>query len=171
MSRQSSRRRMDSYWRDEIMPGSNGPLSMFGDFGFVGGQDVAPNYLQNNQICINYYAEMDQQNPKEVVGLLGCPGLTQLIAADGIGAPGFDSSKTEWPRPSNITNLPVRGLWVLPNEVSSLAVIGDTCYLVHASGASSSQFPMLSLVSVGTLATSSGPVCIRDNNAGGFACI
>jgi hypothetical protein len=67
--------------------GNNGPLQLFGDFGFVGGEDVAPNYLQNNQTCINFYAEVDQQNPKEVLALLGCPGLVQLVAAPGGGVP------------------------------------------------------------------------------------
>jgi hypothetical protein len=69
--------------------GNNGPLQLFGDFGFVGGEDTAPNYLQNAQTCINWYAEVDQQNPKEVLALLGCPGLVQLTAAPGGGAPGF----------------------------------------------------------------------------------
>ena len=76
-----------------------GPLSLFGDFGFVGGEDVAPNSLQNAQRGVNFYAEVDQQNPKEVVGLLGCPGLTQLVAASGGGAPGFNSTMTTWPVP------------------------------------------------------------------------
>jgi hypothetical protein len=66
---------------------SPGPLQIFGDFGFVGGEDTAPNYLQNAQICINFYPEVDQQNPKEVLALLGCPGLVQLVAPQGGGVP------------------------------------------------------------------------------------
>lgn len=150
------------------MPGSNGPLNFFGDFGFVGGQDMAPNPLQNSQICVNFYPELDEHNPKEPVGLLGCPGLTQLVAAPGGGAPGFSSTMTVWPQPSSVTNLPVRGMWELPNN-TALAVIGNTCYLVTATLATSTSFPTLSMVSVGTLLTASGPVCIRDNNAGGYA--
>jgi hypothetical protein len=66
---------------------SPGPLQLFGDFGFSGGEDTAPNYLQNAQTCINWYAEVDQQNPKEVLALLGCPGLVQLVAPFGGGVP------------------------------------------------------------------------------------
>lgn len=153
------------------MPGNYGPLNFFGDFGLSGGQDVAPNPLQNNQICINFYAEVDKENPKEAVGLLGCPGLTQLCAAPGGGAPGFSPTMTQWPPPSSVTNLPVRGLWELPNLTTALAVIGDACYLVTSSSATPSSFPQLSLLKVGTLLTSTGPVCIRDNNIGGYAVI
>jgi hypothetical protein len=70
------------------MAGESAPLQLFGDFGFVGGEDTAPNPLQNNQTCINWYAEVDRQNAKEAVGLLSCPGLVQLAAAPGGGSPG-----------------------------------------------------------------------------------
>ncbi len=154
------------------MSGNNGPLSMFGDFGFVGGHDPAPNPLQDVQLCINWYPEVDQQNPKEVVGLLGAPGLAQLCAAPGGGAPGFSPNMTEWPRPYSGAKLPVRGAWELPGGEKALAVIGSTCYLVSLNTvATPSSFPSLSLVPVGTLLTSSGPVSIRDNNAGGYAVI
>ncbi|RQS63837.1 hypothetical protein [Burkholderia sp. Bp8984] len=146
-----------------------GPLALFGDFGFVGGQDSAPNPQQDNQICINWYAEIDQQNAKEPIGLLGCPGLTQLVAAPGGGAPGFSSSMTQWPKPYAGPSLPVRGLWELPNGNTALAVIGNICYLVTAT--ITPTFPTLSLMQVGILNTSAGPVCIRDNNQGGFAVI
>lgn len=153
------------------MSGANaGPLSMFGDFGFVGGHDPAPNPLQDVQLCINFYPEVDQQNPKEVVGLLGCPGLQELCAAPGGGAPGFNSTMTQWPQPYSGPILPVRGLWELPNGITALAVIGNTCYLVTvATPATASSFATLALSPVGTLKTSSGPVCIRDNNVGGYA--
>lgn len=153
------------------MPGSNGPLDFWGDFGFAGGHDVAPNSLQDDQICINFYPEVDQQNPKEVLTLLGCPGLVQLVAAPGGGAPGFNNTMTVWPQPSSVTNLPVRGMWPLPGGVTALAVIGATCFLVTASSATPSNFPVLTLQSVGSLGSNTGPVCIRDNNAGGHAVI
>jgi len=149
-------------------------VDVFGDFGFVGGQDVAPLYLQNNQICVNFYPEVNKNNPKEVLGLLGCPGLNQLVAAPGGGAPGFTSTTTMWPGPSSVTNLPVRGVWELQNaDTQALAVIGNTCYLVTAATpASATSFPTLALTSVGTLLTSTGPVSIRDNGVlGGYAVI
>lgn len=151
------------------MAGNNGPLNFFGDFGFAGGQDSAPNTLQDDQICINFYAEVDPGNSKEVLGLLGCPGLTQLTAAPGGGAPGFSSAMTQWPQPYSGPVLPVRGMWELPNLNTALAVIGNTCYLVEA--LPTTTWPTFSLTPVGTLLTNAGPVCIRDNNKGGYAVI
>lgn len=165
------------------MAGNNGPLNFFGDFGFAGGQDAAPNHLQDDQICINFYPEVDPGNSKEVLGLLGCPGLNQLVAAPvtGSGAPGFTSTMTVWPMPYSGPSLPVRGFWELPanNDATTgstvdntaLTVIGNTCYLVTATMSAPMVFPTLSLTSVGTLQTSTGPVHIRDNNAGGTAVI
>lgn len=155
-----------------------GPLAMFGDWGLAGGQDAAPNHIQDDQMCINWYAEVDPGNSKVTLGLLGTPGLTQLVAApiSGAGAPGFTNTMTVWPQPYSGPLLPVRGFWELPansdssngNTVDStaLAVIGNICYLVTATQVSNA-FPTLSLTEVGTLATNSGPVCIRDNNTGG----
>jgi hypothetical protein len=142
-------------------------LQIFGDFGFVGGQDVAPNPLQNAQVCVNFYPEVDQENPKEVVALLGCPGLNPLISAPGGGVPGYTVAQTAWPAPSTL-NLPVRGMWELPNG-TALFVISNTCYVMSvAVSATSNQFPSFTLTSVGTLLTNSGPVSIRDNNGGGL---
>lgn len=145
-------------------------FAVFGDFGFVGGEDVAPNTLQNCQICINFYPEIDKQNAKEVIGLLGCPGLVQLAAAPGGGAPGFSSSMTQWPQPSSVTNLPVRGFWELPGDQTALVVIGSVVYLM-TQVPNLPAFPTITLAAVGSLLTSTGPVCIRDNNAGGAAVI
>ncbi len=145
------------------MINNSSPLALFGDFGFVGGHDVAPDELQNTQICINYYPEVDKQNPKEVVALLGCPGLIQVAAAPGGGSPGFTPGMTTWPEPSSITNLPVRGMWRLPGGQQALVVIGSNLYLATI------QSGLISLTNVGALQTTSGPVCIRDNNAGGYA--
>lgn len=144
---------------------NNGPLEMFGDFGLVGGQDNAPNKRQDNQICINWYAEVNQQNAKEVLGLLACPGLTQLVAAPGGGAPGFSNTMTVWPQAYSGPSLPVRALWELPNLTTALAVIGNTCYLVEA--IAGNTWPTFTMTSVGTLLTNAGPVCIRDNGTDG----
>lgn len=161
--------------------GNNGPLNVFGDFGLAGGQDAAPNPIQDDQMCINWYPEVDPGNSKEVLGLLGCPGLDQLVAAPGGGAPGFNSSMTVWPQPYSGLSLPVRGFWELPAnngaysgstvDTTALAVIGNTCYLVEATPSLTSGWPNLSLHPVGTLKTSAGPVHIRDNNQGNTAVI
>lgn len=143
--------------------------NLFSDFGFAGGQDVAPDPLQNPQICINFYPEVDSQGTKEPIALLGCPGLVELVSAPGGGAPGFTPGMTEWPQPSTVTHLPVRGMWELPNRTQALAVIGTVCYLVTvAVPATGQSFPTLALTQVGTLNTGYGPVAIRDNDAGGY---
>lgn len=146
-------------------------FDLFGDFTFNAGHDPAPDPYQNNQLCINYYPEVNKQNPKEAISLLACPGLLQLVAAAGGGAPGFSSTMTAWPQPSAVTNLPMRGMLVLPGQQQAIAVIGNTCYLVTASAPTATSFPTLTLTSVGTLVSDSGPVCIRDNGAGGVVCI
>lgn len=148
-------------------------LDVFGDFGWDSGDDTPANPYQDRQVCLNFYPEVSpNKGAKEAVSLLGCPGLTQLVAAPGGGAPGFSPTMTAWPQPSSVTNLPVRGQWVLPGRTQALAVIANACYLVTiATPATQSTFPTLALTQVGTLATNSGIVRIRDNNAGGYAII
>ncbi len=149
-------------------------LDLFGDFGFAAGSDETANPYQDAQRLINWYVEVSpSQVAKMPTALLGCPGLIPLIAAPGGGAPGFSEAMTEWPVPSNIVNLPVRGFWVLPGSTQSLAVIGNACYLVtYGSTGSRDSSGSLSLSHVGILATSVGPVCIRDNGTdGNFALI
>ena len=147
------------------------PLQLFGDFGFVGAEDNTANPFQDSQQCINYFAELSpSKSAKEIGSLLGTPGLIQVAAAPGGGAPGFSSSMTAWPQPSSITNLPVRGMWVLPGRTQALVVIGNTCYLATILVYGSLTTPgSLNLAKVGTLNSASGPVNIRDNDIGGFA--
>jgi len=134
-------------------------------------------------MAINWYAEVDPGNSKVTLGLLGTPGLTQLVAAPvtGAGAPGFTSTMTTWPLPYSGPSLPVRGLWELPTnsdagsgstvDTTALAVIGNVCYLVTAVYTGPTTFPTFTLSAVGTLQTSTGPVHIRDNNQGNTAVI
>lgn len=146
-------------------------FDLFGDFTFAAGHDPAPDPYQNTQLCINWYVEVNKQKPKEALALLACPGLVQLVAAAGGGAPGFTSTMTAWPPPYSGPTLPVRGCLVLPGQQQAITIIGNTCYLVTASAPTSTAFPTLNLTAVGTLQTSAGPVCIRDNGAGGVVCI
>ncbi len=145
-------------------------LDLFGDFGFAAGADATANPYQDAQKCVNFYPEVSpSKTAKMPVSLLGTPGLIQLAAAAGGGAPGNGSV---WPQPSSVTNLPVRGTWVLPGYTQALAVIGNACYLVTLGTNGSTDSPgTISLLQVGTLATNSGPVCIRDNDVGGYAVI
>ncbi len=145
-------------------------FDVFGDFGFVGGTDQPADPYQNSQLCLNYYPEANKQNPKEILALLGRPGLDPLCNAPGGGAPGFSNTQTVWPQASSITNLPVRGCWVLPGQQTAIVVISNAAYLATAQLVIG-QFPNITLAPIGNLATSSGPVSIRDNGAGGVACI
>lgn len=146
-------------------------MQLFGDFTFVGGENPTANTFQDTQACINWYPEVSASKAaKTVTALLGAPGLIQLAAASGGGAPGFSTSMTAWPQPYSGPSLPVRGCWVLPGSTQALVVIGNACYLVTAvSQGSSTVTGSISLKQVGTLSSTSGPVSIRDNGVGGYA--
>lgn len=148
-------------------------MQLWGDFGFAGGFDESADPYQDAQVCINFYPEaVPSDKAKEVVGLLGTPGLIQVAAAPGCAAPGFSNTMTEWPLPSTIQNQPVRGMWVLPGSTQALVVISSACYLATiATYGSQNVAGSLNLKFIGNLNTTSGFVCIRDNNAGGFAAI
>lgn len=90
------------------------------------------------------------------IALLGCPGLN-LVASTIAGQ--------------------VRGAWTLPGNTSAIVVVGSSVYILKVgSQATQSSIATFGTTLVGTLLTSSGPVCIRDNGvqfggAGGFAVI
>lgn len=145
------------------------PLELFGDFSFVGGEDLTANQFQDQQVCLNWFVEATPNKAaKEVKALLGRPGLIQVGAAPGGGAPG--NQPTSWPLPSSVTKLPVRGCWVLPGWTQALVVIGSGCYLVTVSKYGNLQTPgVLTLKLVGNLLTNTGVVNIRDNGIAGNA--
>lgn len=148
-------------------------LDIFGDFSFVGGDNATPNKFQDQQVCINFYPEISASKASKIVtSLLTCPGLIQLLAAPGGGAPGFSPSMAAWPQPYSGSALPVRGFWVLPGSTQALAVIANACYLITITSLGSSTVPaVLGMQNVGALNTNSGPVHIRDNGTGGYAVI
>jgi hypothetical protein len=165
------------------------PLEIFGEFGLVGGEDSTANPNQDRQTLINWYVEVAvSKSAKVPAALLGTPGLIGLVSTTGFSQSSVwtaDSSQvtadswstadgayiaTIWPQPSSIKNVPVRGVWVLPGRTQALAVIGNICYLVQITSLGSSITPgVLTLTKVGTLRTTAGPVCIRDNGLGGTA--
>jgi hypothetical protein len=127
------------------------------DFGFVGGAYEAPNYHQDQQRLINWYVELDPTDAaKTPTALLATPGLEAIIDT-GTGA--------------------VRGLWVLPNGTRALVVTGNTVVmLTQTHAATNTTAATFSQRVIGTLRTSTGPVCMRDNGelfggAGGYAVI
>lgn len=129
-------------------------------FGFVGPAYEAANSTQDNQRCINWYVESDLNgqaagdvgaDPKVPTALLGVPGLIALSTA-------FTG--------------PVRASWAFPGNVQAIFVIGATVVLATISKpATALSTAVLAFVAVGTLATSTGPVKIRDNGVGGIAAL
>lgn len=149
-------------------------IDVFGDFSFVGGDNTPANPFQDRQVCINWYPELSPSKAsKTAASLLACPGLVQLLAAAGGGAPGFSPSMTAWPQPYSGPFLPVRGCWVLPGSTQALAIISNACYLITITSFGSSTVPpVLSLAQVGALNSNTGPVHIRDlGTRGGVAFI
>jgi hypothetical protein len=119
------------------------------DPGFCGPFYTAADPLQDSQEAINWFLESDpDQNAKMPIAMLGCPGLNMVA-------------------PLTLSSA-VRGCWVLPGGQSALVVVGSIVNLV--------TLPNYTVTIVGSLQTSSGPVCIRDNGVlvnglGGYAVI
>jgi hypothetical protein len=129
-------------------------------WGFVGPAYQAANVLQDNQASINWFVEIDPNEPnpqgptmnaaeaKTALGLLGVPGLSSINSA---------------------FNGPVRGAWVLPGNTQCIFVIGAS--VVVATASHSGTQATYSFSSVGTMQSASGTVDIRDNGAGKIAVI
>lgn len=98
--------------------------------------------------------------------------ITLLPQLAPLPPPPTPTPPVTWPRPSAVTNLPGRGAWELPGGKQALWVFGSGCYLMTVQQAASAFTPSTFLMKrVGTLKSSTGPVCIRDNGVGGFAVI
>lgn len=122
-------------------------------WGFVGPAYVAANPGQDNQELVNWFVEIDPNEPnpdqpaynvaeaKVALGLLGVPGLTALNSA-------YSGE--------------VRGAWVLPGNTKAIFVIGTSAVLVTAT----TKGTLDSVATIGTLTSSTGRVNIRDNGAG-----
>lgn len=117
------------------------------DFGFVGPAYEAANPRQDSQKLINWFVEVDR-NPqaKTALGLLGVPGLIDLGQSTYTGE--------------------VRVGWVLPGGTSAIVVVGNKALrMVVSTPPSATTRPTFSWTLIGTLATSTGQVKIRDNGA------
>ena len=115
-------------------------------FNFVGPSYEAANPLQDAQRLVNWYTEFDDTAAaKNVIALLGCPGLKKL-----------DNTLTgEW-----------RGFWVMPGNLLAYGVCGNqACSIAYNPNGT------LTVISLGTLLTNTGPVAIRDNGIGGVVVI
>jgi hypothetical protein len=113
------------------------------DFGFVGTSYTAPSIYQDDQECINFFAEIDPTKlPGErgIVALYPTPGL--LLQ-------------------TQLTNAEVRGLHTMSGQQILIAVAGNIVYQVNLS---------MVATQIGTLTTTTGQVVISDNitNADGL---
>jgi hypothetical protein len=115
--------------------------------------------LMDAQDTVNWYLEKaGTEKAKMPAALLGCPGLNPLANLS------FGTGQ-------------VRGLWVLPGSQNALAVIGNQLIVLSITTPSTpTAAAQYSGLVVGTLLTSAGPVCIRDNGVqqnglGGYAII
>ena len=107
------------------------------DFGFVGTSYTAPSIYQDDQECINFFAEIDptkQPGTRGVVALYPTPGLVTKLTLPAAAE--------------------VRGMRTLSGEQYVIAVCGNKVYRINTSYVA---------LEVGTLSTIGGPVSISDN--------
>lgn len=106
------------------------------DFGFVGTSYTTPSIYQDDQECINYFAEIDPtkgQGERGIVALYPTPGLqTRVSLAASV----------------------VRGMFTMSGGDYFVAVSGNNVYKVNSA---------LVATQVGTLTTTTGYVSISDN--------
>lgn len=99
------------------------------------------------------------------------PGAWHIVLLPQIGPqppPPSPGPSPVWPLPSTIINLPCRGAWELPGGQQAVWVIGSGAFLMTvATPITGSAQATFKLKRIGTLNTSTGPVCIRDNGAPG----
>ena len=107
------------------------------DFGFVGTSYTAPSIYQDDQECINFFAEIDptkQPGSRGIVALYPTPGLVTKVTLPAIAE--------------------VRGMRTLSGEQYVIAVCGNCVYRIDTT---------YTATLIGNLTTSSGPVSISDN--------
>jgi hypothetical protein len=106
------------------------------DFGFVGTSYTAPSIYQDDQECINFFAEIDptkQPGERGIVALYPTPGLTLR---------------------TQLAQFQVRGLHTMSGGQILIAVAGNIVYQVNLS---------MVATQIGTLTTTTGQVSISDN--------
>jgi hypothetical protein len=106
------------------------------DFGFVGASYTTPSIYQDDQECINFFAELDptkQPGDRGIVALYPTPGLTKQI---------------------QLPQTEVRGIRALSGGKYLIVVCSEKVYKVDTSYV---------YTEIGTLVTNSGYVSISDN--------
>lgn len=123
-----------------------------GDFGFVGQSYTAADPAQDRQSAVNWFVEVSQDDKsKTPTALLGAPGLNPLLHVSNGPAGGE-----------------VRGAWVLPGGTRAIVVTGNYVTMVQMTvPATQTTIAQFSVTGFGTLLTTTGQVCIRDNGQQG----
>ena len=122
-------------------------------FDFIGGAYEAANPMQDDQHLINWYVETDK-NPqaKSPVALLGVPGLAAAVSSTYSGE--------------------VRGGHVMPGGTVAYLVIGASVVkMTIATAATATAYATFTLATVGSMTSTSGQVCMRDNGVAGILVI
>ena len=119
---------------------------------FIGGAYQAANVMQDDQTLINWYVEIDRsQEAKSPLALLGCPGLASINT----------SYSGE-----------VRGVHVMPGSQVAYWVIGTTVVKMTIATAATALAPAsFAFTTIGSISSSSGQVCMRDNGVAGVLAI
>ena len=119
--------------------------------GFIGSSYQAANPLQDNQVSINYFVEIDKKSEaKTPVSLLSTPGQVDLGQSVYTGQ--------------------VRGFNTLPGGSSALVVVANNLLLMTiATVATSGSRATFSYKFIGNLNSNLGFVDIRNNGVGGVA--
>jgi hypothetical protein len=114
---------------------------------FVGSAYNAAASIQDNQITINWYLEVDKnEGAKTPKALLGAPGLSDLGQSAYTGE--------------------VRGMWVLQDVNQAIVVVRENVLLMEPVATPLGTRPTFTYSLIGTLNTSTGIVGIRDNGQG-----
>lgn len=124
-------------------------------FGFVGPAYTAANPGQDNQELVNWFVEIDPNEPSPNAGDFNAAEAKTALGL--LGVPGLLSLNTDY-------SGECRGTWVLPGRTQMLMVVGSQVLVLTSSARGS-----IAASVVGTLATSTGRVNIRDNGAGKIA--
>lgn len=122
-------------------------------FPFVGPAYEAANQDQDAQQLINWYVEVDPtSDAKTPSALLGVPGLSSAVSSSFTGE--------------------VRGGHVMPGSKVAYFVIGNVvAKLAITTAATATSQAVFSLTQIGTIGSTSGQVCMRDNGVAGICAI
>jgi hypothetical protein len=123
-------------------------------FDLVGESYVAAAPAMDNQEAINWFVEPSiTEGARTANALLGAPGCIAAVTSSYAGE--------------------VRGCWAFSNNTQALWIIGGSAVLMTIAAPATASAPAaFALSTVGTLSSTTGKVCMRDNGLGKIvACV